>query len=74
MQFTVTPLVAVFAMVAILLVLGCFMDQVSMMLLTFPFFLPLTNALQLDVDSEACLLPDRQAASQPRNRVARRSY
>jgi TRAP-type C4-dicarboxylate transport system permease large subunit len=44
-----TPLVAVFTMVAILVVLGCFMDQISMMLLTFPFFMPLANALQLDL-------------------------
>jgi tripartite ATP-independent transporter DctM subunit len=48
-KLEMTPLVAVFAMIAILLVLGCFMDQVSMMLLTFPFFLPLANALQLDL-------------------------
>ena len=30
-----------------LLFLGCFMDQVSMMLLTLPFFMPLANALQM---------------------------
>ena len=36
-------------MVAILLVLGCFMDQISMMLLTFPFFLPLANAFNMDL-------------------------
>ena len=29
------------AMLAILLVLGCFIDQVSMMLITLPFFMPL---------------------------------
>ena len=44
-----TPLIAVFTMIAVLLVLGCFMDQISMMLLTFPFFMPLANALNLDL-------------------------
>ena len=44
-----TPLIAVFVMIAILLVLGCFMDQISMMLLTFPFFMPLANALNMDL-------------------------
>lgn len=44
-----TPLVAVFCMIAILILLGCFMDQVSMMLLTFPFYMPLANALNLDL-------------------------
>jgi TRAP-type C4-dicarboxylate transport system permease large subunit len=44
-----TPLTAVFCMILVLLVLGCFMDQVSMMLLTLPFFMPLANALELDL-------------------------
>lgn len=44
-----TPLIAVFCMIGVLLVLGCFMDQVSMMLLTLPFFMPLANALQMDL-------------------------
>jgi tripartite ATP-independent transporter DctM subunit len=48
-KLEMTPLLAVFVMVGILLVLGCFMDQISMMLLTFPFFMPLANALQLDL-------------------------
>ncbi|MGE0151544.1 MAG: TRAP transporter large permease subunit [Reyranellaceae bacterium] len=48
-KFELTPLVAVLAMIGILLVLGCFMDQASMMLLTLPFFMPVANALQLDV-------------------------
>jgi tripartite ATP-independent transporter DctM subunit len=33
--------VVLFGMLAILLVLGCFVDQVSMMLITLPFFMPL---------------------------------
>jgi tripartite ATP-independent transporter DctM subunit len=48
-KFEMTPLVAVLVMIAILLALGCFMDQISMMLLTFPFFMPLANALDLDL-------------------------
>ena len=48
-KFEMTPLIAVFTMIAVLLVLGCFMDQISMMLLTFPFFMPLANALNLDL-------------------------
>lgn len=48
-KFEMTPLIAVFTMIAVLLVLGCFMDQISTMLLTFPFFMPLANALNLDL-------------------------
>lgn len=36
---------AIFVMIGVLLILGCFMDQVSMMLLTLPFFMPLANDL-----------------------------
>ena len=35
-------------MIAILLVLGCFVDQVSMMLLTLPFFMPLVQHFRWD--------------------------
>jgi TRAP-type C4-dicarboxylate transport system permease large subunit len=35
-------------MLAILLVLGCFVDQVSMMLLTLPFFMPLVAKFGID--------------------------
>lgn len=35
-------------MVLILLVLGCFVDQVSMMLLTLPFFMPLVASASID--------------------------
>jgi tripartite ATP-independent transporter DctM subunit len=48
-KLQLTPLAAVFCMIGVLLVLGCFMDQVSMMLLTFPFYFPLANALNLDL-------------------------
>jgi TRAP-type C4-dicarboxylate transport system permease large subunit len=35
-------------MMLILLVLGCFVDQVSMMLITLPFFMPLVELYQID--------------------------
>ena len=35
-------------MLAILLVLGCFVDQVSMMLIALPFFMPLVAKLGFD--------------------------
>jgi TRAP-type C4-dicarboxylate transport system permease large subunit len=35
-------------MMLILLFLGCFVDQVSMMLITLPFFMPLVQLLNLD--------------------------
>ncbi len=38
-----SPAVVLTAMMAILLVLGCFLDQVSMMLITLPFYMPLVQ-------------------------------
>jgi tripartite ATP-independent transporter DctM subunit len=38
----------VIAMLLILLFLGCFVDQVSMMLITLPFFMPLVQRYDLD--------------------------
>jgi tripartite ATP-independent transporter DctM subunit len=43
-----TPLAVVVGMLMILLFLGCFVDQVSMMLITLPFFMPLVASLQID--------------------------
>jgi len=43
-----SPFVVLLVMIAILLVLGCFVDQVSMMLLTLPFFMPLVTDLKID--------------------------
>jgi len=40
--------VIVLGMILILLFLGCFVDQVSMMLITLPFFMPLVQQLGLD--------------------------
>jgi tripartite ATP-independent transporter DctM subunit len=40
--------VLIIAMLAILLFLGCFVDQVSMMLITLPFFMPLVQRYGID--------------------------
>lgn len=39
----------VLLMIAVLLFLGCFMDQISMILLTLPFFLPLAKQHNIDI-------------------------
>jgi len=39
-----TPTSAMIIMMLVLLFLGCFMDQISMILLTLPFFLPIADA------------------------------
>ena len=43
-----TPVAVLVTMMLILLVLGCFIDQVSMMLITLPFFMPLVTLYSLD--------------------------
>jgi tripartite ATP-independent transporter DctM subunit len=40
--------VVIIGMMLILLFLGCFVDQVSLMLITLPFFMPLVNSLGID--------------------------
>lgn len=45
--WSLTPLTAMLLMMAVLLFLGAFMDQISMMLLTLPFFLPMADGLGL---------------------------
>ncbi len=47
MGLSVTALVI--AMLLILLFLGCFVDQVSMMLITLPFFMPLVQRYDIDL-------------------------
>lgn len=44
-----TPLQVVLAMVLVLLFLGCFVDQVSMLMITVPFFIPLAKAVDIDL-------------------------
>jgi tripartite ATP-independent transporter DctM subunit len=39
---------AMLVMMAVLLILGCFMDQISMILLTLPFFLPISESLGIN--------------------------
>lgn len=42
------PLAVVFGMIALLLFLGLFIDQASIMMLTVPLFMPLVKALNID--------------------------
>lgn len=44
-----SPFEIVVAMVLVLLFLGCFVDQVSMLMITVPFFIPLAKALDIDL-------------------------
>ncbi|MBD3664542.1 TRAP transporter large permease [Sulfitobacter aestuariivivens] len=48
-QFEFDPVIMLLIMFAILLVLGMFMDQLSMMLLTVPIFFPLAESLGFDL-------------------------
>jgi len=47
--FKLTPLTSLIIMMLVLLFLGAFMDQVSMLLLTLPFFMPLAMAQGIDM-------------------------
>ncbi len=49
LAFELTPLTVLLVMVGILLILGMFMDQVSMMLITLPIFVPLAISLHFDM-------------------------
>jgi tripartite ATP-independent transporter DctM subunit len=49
LSFELAPLAMLLAMIGILLFLGCFMDQLSMMLLTAPIFFPLAKTLGFDL-------------------------
>jgi TRAP-type C4-dicarboxylate transport system permease large subunit len=40
---------AIFMMIGVMLVLGCFMDQVSMMMITAPLFMPLAEQFGFDI-------------------------
>lgn len=44
-----SPMWVLIAMLAILLFLGAFMDQVSMIMITLPFFIPLARSLGIDL-------------------------
>jgi tripartite ATP-independent transporter DctM subunit len=47
--FELSPMGLLWVMVGIIFFLGCFMDQLSMMLLTAPIFFPLAKALGFDL-------------------------
>jgi tripartite ATP-independent transporter DctM subunit len=47
-QQGLSPMTVVIGMIVILIFLGCFVDQVSMMLITLPFFMPLVAKLNID--------------------------
>lgn len=47
--FETAPIVMLLLMMAVLLFLGCFMDQLSMMLLTAPIYFPLAQTLGFDL-------------------------
>ncbi len=44
-----TPFLLLLAMLCVLLFLGAFMDQVSMIMITLPFFIPLAKSLGIDL-------------------------
>ncbi len=44
----ISPIFILIGMQLILLLLGCFMEQVAMMMITLPIFMPVVNALQFD--------------------------
>ena len=49
LSFNVAPIGMVLIMIGVILFLGCFMDQLSMMLLTAPIFFPLAKTLGFDL-------------------------
>ena len=48
-QIDPTPLSLLIAMMALMLLMGCFMDPVSIMLITLPFFIPLAELIRIDL-------------------------
>jgi len=48
-QMDPTPLSLLIAMMALMLLMGCFMDPVSIMLITLPFFIPLAELIRIDL-------------------------
>jgi tripartite ATP-independent transporter DctM subunit len=43
------PFMVLLAMILMLIVLGCFIDQVSMVMITVPLFIPVANAVGIDL-------------------------
>jgi len=48
-SWALTPITLIVIMIIVLLFLGCFMDQLSMMLITLPFFIPLAQGMGIDL-------------------------
>jgi len=48
LEANLTPILIVLGMNLIVMFLGCFMDQIAIMLITLPIFMPIVNALGLD--------------------------
>jgi tripartite ATP-independent transporter DctM subunit len=48
LSFELNPTAMLFVMIGIILLLGMFMDQLSMMLITLPVFIPIANQLGFD--------------------------
>lgn len=47
-DYDLSPMWLVLGMLLIVLLLGCVIDQISMMMITLPFFMPLANAAGID--------------------------
>ncbi len=47
-QYDLSPILLVIGMLVILLILGMIIDQISMMMITLPFFMPLASAAGID--------------------------
>ncbi len=48
MSFNASPIVLLILMQLILLILGCFMEQIAIMLITLPIFMPIVKAAGID--------------------------
>ena len=48
MSFDTSPIVILILMQLVVLVLGCFMEQIAIMLITLPIFMPIILALKID--------------------------
>lgn len=47
-ELPVAPIVLVFLMQVVVMVLGCFMEQIAIMMITLPIFIPIVKSLGLD--------------------------
>ena len=55
-QYDLSPMVVLLLMLLVLLFLGAFMDQVSMLMITVPFFIPLAKIQGIDLPWLAVLM------------------